>query len=312
MAKYNHTVTEEELGMTINEILRANYKFSARFKTKMKFQSLVDLNGVPTKGFIKPNLFDVISIRLPEETSDFPPEDIPLDIIYEDDDIIAVNKQPGIIVHPTHGHPTGTVANAVMKYMQDSGQSFKVRFANRIDMDTTGIIIVAKNANAQDDISNQMRAGTTVKKYKAIVHGIIEKDVTIDLPVGRPSDVSIQREVMMEGGKDAVTDVHVLEHFREEDRKNSDIRGDYSLVELTIHTGRTHQIRVHLSHIGHPIIGDELYGGRPDLINRQALHAYYLGLKHPHTHEDMEIVAPLPEDFEHALEKLLDAKMMQA
>lgn len=304
MAKYNHTVTEEELGMTINEILRANYNFSARFKTKMKFQSLVDLNGVPTKGFIKPNLFDVISIRLPEETSDFPPEDIPLDIIYEDDDIIAINKQPGIIVHPTHGHPTGTIANAVMKYMLDSKQSFKIRFANRIDMDTTGIIIVAKNANAQDSISKQMRAGETVKKYKAIVHGIIDEDMTIDLPVGRPDEVSIQRTVMHEGGKDAVTDVHVLKKYREEDRKNCDIKGDYSLLELTIHTGRTHQIRVHLSHIGHPIIGDELYGGRPDLIDRQALHAYYLGLSHPHTDEAMEIIAPLPEDISTVIKKL--------
>lgn len=306
MAKYNHTVTEEELGMTINEILRANYNFSARFKTKMKFQSLVDLNGVPTKGFIKPNLFDVISIRLPEETSDFPPEDIPLDIIYEDDDIIAINKQPGIIVHPTHGHPTGTIANAVMKYMMDSKQSFKIRFANRIDMDTTGIIIVAKNANAQDSISKQMRAGETVKKYKAIVHGIIDEDMTIDLPVGRPDEVSIQRTVMHEGGKDAVTDVHVLKKYREEDRKNCDIKGDYTLLELTIHTGRTHQIRVHLSHIGHPIIGDELYGGRPDLIDRQALHAYYLGLRHPHTDEDMEIIAPLPDDFNSVIDKLED------
>ena len=317
MAKYNHTVTEEELGMTINEILRANYKFSARFKTKMKFQSLVDLNGVPTKGFIKPNLFDVISVRLPEETSDFPPEDIPLDIVYEDDDIIAINKQPGIIVHPTHGHPTGTVANAVMKYMADTNQSFKVRFANRIDMDTTGIIIVAKNANAQDAISNQMRAGTTVKKYKALVHGIIENDMTINLPVGRPTQESIQREVMYEGGKDAVTDVHVLKIFREDERSitsdnpeglteplNFRVKGDYTLVELTIHTGRTHQIRVHLSHIGHPIIGDELYGGSPDLIDRQALHAYYLGLKHPHTGEDMVITADIPQDFRRAIDIL--------
>lgn len=305
MAKYNHTVTEEELGMTINEILRANYNFSARFKTKMKFQSLVDLNGVPTKGFIKPNLFDVISIRLPDESSDFPMEDIPINVIYEDDDIIAVNKQPGVIVHPTHGHPTGTIANGIMKYMHDTNQSFKVRFANRIDMDTSGIIIVAKNANAQDDISNQMRAGTTVKKYKALVHGIIEKDMTINLPVGRPDDISIRREVMPEGGKDAITDVHVIDIFREEDRvEHPEIKGDYTLVELTIHTGRTHQIRVHLTHYDHPIAGDELYGGRPDLINRQALHAYYLKMKHPHTHEDLEITAPLPDDINRAIELL--------
>lgn len=305
MAKYNHTVTEDEIGMTINEILRANYNFSARFKTKMKFQSLVDLNGVPTKGFIKPNGFDVISIRLPDESSDFPMEDIPIAVLYEDDDIIAVNKQPGVIVHPTHGHPTGTIANGIMKYMNDTGQSFKVRFANRIDMDTSGIIIVAKNANAQDDISHQMREGSTVKKYKALVHGIIENDMTINLPVGRPDDISIRREVMCDGGKEAITDVHVLKVFREEERVNHpEIKGDYTLVELTIHTGRTHQIRVHLSHFDHPIAGDELYGGRPDLIGRQALHAYYLRLQHPLTHDNLEIEAPMPADIINAIELL--------
>jgi len=294
MAKYNHTVTKEEVGESINTILRANYKFSARFKTKMKFQSLVDLNGVPTAGYIKPEEGDVISIRLPEESSDFPAENIPLDILYEDDDLLIINKQPGIIVHPTKGHPEHTVANAVMYYMQQSGQSFKIRFANRIDMDTSGIIICCKNANAQNDISSQMRAGTVVKKYKAIVHGIIDEDMVIDLPVGRPDQVSIQRTVMHEGGKDAVTDIHVLEKF-----------DGYTLVELTIHTGRTHQIRVHLTHIGHPIIGDELYGGEaPELINRQALHAYHMELIHPMTKEPLVIDAPLLPDMIEAINRL--------
>lgn len=293
MGKYNHTVTAEEYGLTINQILKANYKFSSRFKTKIKFQSLVDLNGTPTPGFIKPEVGDVISIRLPEESSDFPPEDIPLDIIYEDDDIIAVNKQPGIIVHPTKGHPTHTVANAVMKYMIDSGQSFKIRFANRIDMDTTGIIIVAKNANAQNEISNQMRNGTIIKKYIALVEGVIDKDMTIDLPVGRPSQESIQREVMPEGGKEAVTDIKVLEKY-----------SDHTLIECTIHTGRTHQIRVHLTHIGHPLAGDELYGGSDILINRQALHSYYLELKHPMTGDNLIIESDLPEDIKNAIKKL--------
>lgn len=295
MGKYNHTVTEEELGHSINEILRANFKFSARFKTKMKFQSLVDLNGTPTPGFIKPEVGDVISVRLPEESSDFPAENIPLDVVYEDEDILVINKQPGIIVHPTKGHPTHTIANAVMYYMQQTNQNFKIRFANRIDMDTTGIIICAKNANAQNEISNQMRAGTTVKKYIALVHGIIDKDLTIDLPVGRPSQESIQREVMLEGGKDAKTDIHVIKRFN-----------NYTLVELTIHTGRTHQIRVHLTHIGHPIAGDALYGGTEELINRQALHAYHLELVHPITQDPLVLDAPYPEDIKQAIKKLED------
>lgn len=293
MGKYNHTVTQDELGMSINEILKNNFKFSARFRTKMKFQSLVDLNDTPTPGYIKPSVGDVISIRLPIESSDFPPENIPLSIVYEDDDIIAINKQPGIIIHPTKGHPTHTIANAVMYYMQETNQIFKIRFANRIDMDTTGIIICAKNANAQDDISKQMRAGTTIKKYIALVDGIIKDDITINLPVGRPSQESIQRTVMNEGGKEAITDLHVLKNYDK-----------HTLVELTIHTGRTHQIRVHLSHIGHPITGDELYGGSQYLLTRQALHAYHLELLHPMTHLPLILEAPLPEDINNAIKTI--------
>ncbi len=295
MAKYNHTVTEEEYGQSINQILRANYTFSARFKTKMKFQSLVDLNGVPTPGYVKPDVGDVIGIRLPEETSDFPPEDIPIDVLFEDDDLLIINKQPGIIVHPTKGHPTSTIANGIMKYMLDTDQSFKIRFANRIDMDTSGIVICCKNANAQNDISSQMRSQTVVKKYIAIVHGSVDRDeFTIDLPVGRESQETIRRSVMYEGGKDAVTDVKVLRRY-----------ADYTLVELSLHTGRTHQIRVHLSHIGHPIIGDSLYDGdAPGLIDRQALHAYRISFLHPVSKERIEIEAPFPKDIETAIAKI--------
>ncbi len=299
MAKYEHVVTTEESGFTINQILRLNYKFSARFRTKIKYQKLVDLNGTPTPGYVRPEVGDVIGVRLPDETSDFPPEDIPLDIIYEDDDIIMVNKQPGVIVHPTKGHPSHTIANAVMKYMMDSGQSFKIRFANRIDMDTTGLIIVCKNANAQNELSNQMRRNTVVKKYMALVEGNVTEDhFNIDLPIGRPDEVSIQRTVMYEGGKDALSEVKVLERF------SSETYGDHTLVEVTLHTGRTHQIRVHLSHIGHPIAGDSLYGGRPDLIDRQALHAYYIEFNHPVSAERCSFEAPLPEDIKHAMDML--------
>ena len=291
MGKYNHTVTEEEYGMSINEILRSNFSFSARFKTKIKFQNLIDLNGVQAKGFMKPEVGDLISIRLPKETSDFPAEDIPIDVLYEDDDLLIINKQPGIIVHPTKGHPYHTIANGLMKYMQDTGQEFKVRFANRIDMDTSGIVICAKNANCQDSISNQMKGQDVVKKYVAIVHGRVEDDCVINLPVGRPDEVSIRRCVMEEG-KDATTIVKVLEAF-----------DDYSLLELTIMTGRTHQIRVHLSHIGHPIIGDALYEGEaPGLIERQALHAYHIEFIHPMTEERLTIEAPYPDDMLKALE----------
>ena len=299
MAKYEHTVTSEEVGLTINQILRQNYKFSSRFRTKMKYQSLVDLNGSPAPGYLRPEAGDIIGVRLPEETSDFPPENIPLDIVYEDEDLILVNKQPGIIVHPTKGHPEHTIANAVMYYMQETGQSFKVRFANRIDMDTTGIIIVAKNANAQNDLSNQMRHNAVIKRYIALVEGLIDEDhYTIDLPIGRPDQVSIRRTVMETGGKDAVTEVHVLERFVSVEY------GPHTLVEVVLLTGRTHQIRVHLSHTGHVIAGDELYGGRTGLIGRQALHAYHIEFTHPATGEYMTFETDLPEDIRKAIDSL--------
>ena len=299
MAKYEHIVTNEEAGLTINQILRQNYKFSSRFRTKMKYQSLVDLNGSPAPGYLRPAAGDVIGVRLPEESSDFPPENIPLDIIFEDDDLILVNKQPGIIVHPTKGHPEHTIANAVMYYMQQTDQVFKVRFANRIDMDTTGIIIVAKNANAQNDLSNQMRHNSVIKKYIALVEGCVEEDhFTIDLPIGRPDQISIQRKVMEEGGKNAVTEVRVIDRF------DSEKYGPHTLLEILLHTGRTHQIRVHLSHIGHVIAGDVLYGGRTDIISRQALHAYHIEFTHPATGEYMTFETDLPEDIRSAIDRL--------
>ena len=292
MGKYNHTVTDSEVGLTINQILKANFKFSSRFKTKIKFQKLVDLNGSPSPGFIKPAYGDIISIRLPEETSDFPAEDIPINVLYEDEDLMFINKQPGVIVHPTKGHPFHTIANGLMKYMQDNKQSYKIRFANRIDMDTSGIVIVAKNANSQHDISRQMLTNTVHKQYITIVNGVIDEDeITIDKPIGRPNEESIKRTVLAEGGKDAITDVKVLERF-----------DNHTLVEVTLHTGRTHQIRVHLTYIGHPITGDHLYGGdSPELMNRQALHAAKMVLKHPMTSEKLEIEAPLPDDMKRCL-----------
>mgnify|MGYP000849357473 FL=1 len=292
MGKYNHTVTQDEVGLSINQIIKANFKFSSRFKTKMKYQQLVDLNDIQTPGFKKPEEGDVISIRLPQETSDFLVEDIPVIVLYEDDDLMFINKQPGIIVHPTKGHPHHTIANGIMKYMQDHDQSYKIRFANRIDMDTSGIVIVAKNANAQNDISHQMRSNTVHKQYIAIVNGIINEDeFTVHAPIGRPREESIKRTVLEEGGKDAITDVRVLERFT-----------NNTLVEVTLHTGRTHQIRVHLKHVGHPITGDRLYGGdAPGLMERQALHAAQMTVRHPMTKEKLTVEASLPEDMKNCL-----------
>ncbi|WP_417081633.1 RluA family pseudouridine synthase [Mobilibacterium timonense] len=294
-AKYKYTVTTGDDGKRVAELLRSEFKFSHRFRTRMKFDKLVDLNGQPVPSHTVVHPGDIISIRLPEEKSDFPPEDIPISVLFEDDDLLIVNKQPGITVHPTKGHPYHTLANGIQKYMEDTHQSFKIRFANRIDMDTTGIVIVAKNSNAQNEISTQLRARNVVKEYTAVVRGVIpedQNDFTIDLPIGRPIDDNIHRAVLPDG-KPAVTDVHVLERFR-----------DTTLVRLTLHTGRTHQIRVHMAHIGYPLVGDPLYGTGDGMLDRQALHSTRIVIHHPVSGDILDISAPLPEDMAELIDGL--------
>lgn len=296
MAKFRYVVTEEDKGIPVKGLIRQRFTFSSRMRTKLKYQNLVRLNGEEVAGWITPNVGDVITISLPEEKSDFPPEDIPIYVVYEDDDIIILNKQPGVTVHPTKGHPDHTLANGLMKYMNDTNQAFKIRFVNRLDMDTSGLLIVAKNAHAQEEITKQMKANTTEKRYKAIVHGNVEEDAfTIDLPIGRPDPESIARCVLPveEGGYDSVTHVKVLERY-----------GSYTMVELLLETGRTHQIRVHMSHMGHPLVGDQLYGGDETLFHRQALHSYHLKINHPITRERLALNADLPDDIKELIEKV--------
>lgn len=297
MAKFQYTVTEEDEGLPVKRLLRLKFNFSSRLLSKLKFQHLVYLNGEPVAGWITPSPGDIISVDLPEEKSDFPPEDIPIYPVFEDDDLLIINKQPGFIVHPTKGHPDHTIANGLMRYMENTGQSFKIRFVNRLDMDTTGLLIVAKNSHAQDDLTKQMKANATEKRYLAIADGIIEEDAfTIDLPIGRPDPERVERGVMTEGGYPSVTHVKVLRRFYGS--------CGHTLVELLLETGRTHQIRVHMSHIGHPLTGDTLYGGEAGLIDRQALHACYLAFRHPATGEAMTVQAEMPQDMQEVIHKI--------
>ncbi len=296
MTDFIHKVTSADDGMEVREIIRTYFDFSSRLRNKIKREKLVTLNGETTPGWIKTKAGDVIKITLPDEKSDFEPEAIPLYPVFEDKDMLIINKQPGLIVHPTKGYPSGTVANALMHYMQETNQSFKIRFVNRLDMDTSGLLVIAKNAYCQNDYTNQMRANTVEKRYKAVVKGIVDSDQgTIDLPIGRPDPDNVARGVM-EGGAPSVTHYKVLERYYE---------SGYTLVELLLETGRTHQIRVHMSHIGHPILGDWLYGGvNTELIERQALHAASLTFVHPITKEKMTLEAPLPDDINQVLTKL--------
>lgn len=294
MSEFKYTITKEDKGLPVKDILRHKFNFSARLRTKIKFQKLMYLNDEPVQGWIVPNEGDIVKVKLPEEKSNFPSECIPIDPVFEDEHLLIINKQPGVVVHPTKGHPSHTIANGLMNYMDITNQSFKIRFVNRLDMDTSGLLIIAKNSNAQDSIMKQMKANTTEKTYIALVNGVVTKNqFTIDLPIGRPDDENVQRAVMEDGGQDSVTHVKVLKRFDK-----------YTLVQCILETGRTHQIRVHLTHIGHPLVGDYLYGGDvPWLIERQALHSHKLKFRHPVTGKVIEVTAPLPEDIDLAISK---------
>lgn len=256
------------------------------------------VNGQPVKTNYKCNLNDHIEISILEpERLDVVPEEMDLDIYYEDSDVIVVNKPKGMVVHPAAGHITGTLVNGLMAHCKDlSGINGVLRpgIVHRIDKDTSGLLMVAKNDRAHEHLVNQLVDKTVTRKYKALVHGNIGHDYgTIDAPIGRdPKDR--QSMTVVENGKHAVTHFHVLERFK-----------DFTFIECRLETGRTHQIRVHMKYIGYPLAGDPKYGPRKTLeLNGQALHAAILGFTHPKTGEYLEFEAPLPSEFERLLEKL--------
>ncbi len=286
--KFQYCVVENDKELLIKGLLKRRLGFSSRLMRKLKTEGGVYLNGIPARLNAPVCPGDMISVSLPSEESDFTAQAIPITPVYEDEDLLIINKQPGIVVHPTKGHPTGTIANGLMHYMEQTGQSFKIRFVNRLDMHTSGLLIVAKNSFSQDELSRQMTAGAVVKKYIAVVRGIIENDSgTIDLPIDRAQFGDVKR-VVKEDGYPSITHYEVLERFQT----------GYTMVSLRLDSGRTHQIRVHMEHIGHPVVGDSLYGkDEVLLIERQALHAFFLSFEHPIRGGRMEIKAELPDDI---------------
>lgn len=298
MTEFIHKVTADDKDLQVKDLLRRRFDFSSRLRNKIKREKLLTLNGEPVEGWITPAEGDIIKIALPDEHSNFEPQDIPVFPVFEDDDLLILNKQPGLIVHPTKGHPNGTMANALMNYMQKTGRPFKIRFVNRLDMDTSGLLVVAKNAYCQNEYTRQMKENIVEKRYIAIVDGLIKDDEgTVDLPIGRPDPDDVRRAVVADGYP-SLTHFKVLERYT--GRK-------CTLVELLLMTGRTHQIRVHMSHIGHPVLGDSLYGTScDDIIRRQALHAASLSFIHPIKKEQLHVTAPLPDDMKNAVAKLTD------
>ncbi len=254
------------------------------------------VNGGKTKPNYKCSVGDDITVTIPEpEALDVVPEEMDLDIYYEDADVLVVNKPRGMVVHPAAGHATGTLVNGLMAHCKDlSGINGVLRpgIVHRIDKDTSGLLMVAKNDFAHEKLVNQLVAKTVTRKYQAIVHGVISHDVgTVDAPIGRDKKDRQAMTVTDESSRNAVTHFRVIERFK-----------DFTHIECQLETGRTHQIRVHMKYIGYPLAGDPKYGPKKTLdIEGQALHAGILGFVHPRTEEYMEFQAPNPPEFERVL-----------
>lgn len=265
-------------------------------------ENAVLVNDKPQKAGYRLRVDDEIVFRIPDAVEPaIEAENIPLDILYEDEDVIVVNKPKGMVVHPAPGHYSGTLVNAVMYHCKNqlSGINGVLRpgIVHRIDRDTTGSLIICKNDQAHNAIALQLKEHSITRKYRAIVHGVIEQDSgTICAAIGRDPRDRKKMAVNELNGKPAVTHYTVLDRFAE-----------YTYIECQLETGRTHQIRVHMASIGHPVLGDEIYGrSKPAYQTEgQTLHAMVIGFMHPTTGEYIEVTAPLPEYFEQLLHKLL-------
>ena len=265
---------------------------------KLIEEGSIKVNGNIKKLSYKVQLNDEISICIPKaKETDLKPQEIPIEVVYEDDDIIVVNKPKGLVVHPANGNPDGTLVNAIMAMCKESlsgiGGELRPVIVHRLDKDTSGLLIVAKNDKAHINMSEQIKNRQVTKKYIALVRGVIqEDDATIDMPIGR-STKDRKKMAVTKNGKQAVTHFKVLKRYPK-----------YTLLEVKIDTGRTHQIRVHMAEIGHPVVGDMVYSnGKNDFgIQGQMLHAKSLDFKHPITGKQMHLEAELPQYFKSILE----------
>lgn len=276
--------------------------------TRSYIKNLIDdgrilVNGVLQKSGYKVKEMDIVMVDIPkEEVLDIIPEDIKIDIMYEDDDIIIVNKSKGMVVHPANGNYTGTLVNALMYSHKDRLSSIngtiRPGIVHRIDKDTSGVLVIAKNDNAHKKLSEQFKVHSINRKYIALVKGIVKEDeFTINLPIGRSTKDRKKMAVVYKNSRNAVTHIRVLKRF---------YSSSVTLVEATLETGRTHQIRVHMSYLHYPLVGDEVYGRKDPKfkIEGQMLHAKLLGINHPTTNEYMEFEADMPKYFKDILDKL--------
>ncbi|OLO40816.1 pseudouridine synthase [Alkalihalophilus pseudofirmus] len=299
MEQFEFKISEEQANERIDKLMTTLHPDWSRTQIQQWIkEGNITVNGETVKTNYKAQFNDKLELEIPEpELLEVEPEPIDLEIVYEDEDVIVVNKPRGMVVHPAPGHSSGTLVNGLMYHCKDlSGINGVIRpgIVHRIDKDTSGLLMVAKNDRAHESLVNQLKAKTTKRVYKAIAHGVISHDVgTIEAPIGRDKK-DRQSMTVTEDGRDAVTHFTVLERF-----------DNYTYVQCELETGRTHQIRVHMKYIGFPIAGDPKYGPKKTLnIEGQALHAAVLGFEHPRTKENLLFKAPLPQEMVTLLEEL--------
>ena len=283
-----YTITSQEAGMQVLEFLRSK-GFSRHILTSMKpDKEALLVNGVRAGGrsILKEGDFFRVRVMETATTEGIVPASLPLNILYEDEDILVLNKPADMPVHPSIGNYTNTLANAAAFYFQERGEFCPFRCINRLDRDTSGALVLAKNALSAAILSAQMRNREIRRTYLAVVRGVTPPSGTISAPIGRVSDSVIQRQVDPEHGEAAVTHYERLA-----------VRNDHSLLEIHLETGRTHQIRVHMGYIGHPLPADYLYCPVYDHFKRQPLHSYQLNFRHPLTNDALCFTAPVPHDM---------------
>lgn len=295
-------VLESQAGYRVDKFLSIEFAdLSRSYIQKLMKDGQVTVNGKVVKANYKLNDQDVVRMNEPElKEPDIVAEDLPLDILYEDEDLLIVNKPKGMVVHPSAGHYTGTLVNALMFHCKEelSGINGVMRpgIVHRIDMDTTGSLLVCKNDMAHQNLAEQLKLHSIKRIYHAIVHGVIkEEEGTVDAPIGRHPTSRKKMSINYKNGKEAVTHYKVLKRYQ-----------NYTYIQCQLETGRTHQIRVHMASIRHPLLGDVVYGPakQPFSLQGQCLHAKTIGIQHPRTGEYMEVDAPLPDYFEDLLVKL--------
>lgn len=286
--KLEYRVNKQTKYTNIRQVLINEFNLSDRLILRLKRANQIYLNGIPTYVHHEVNINDVISVDISfeEECENIVPTKMDLDILYEDDGLLIVNKSPNVPVHPSLNHYEDSLSNGIKYYFDSQGLKRKIRPINRLDKDTSGIVLFAKNEYIQECLIKQMKTNKFEKEYLALVDGIIAKDEqTIIAPIARKESSIIER-CIRDDGDYAETDIELVNTYT-----------NYSLVKCKLKTGRTHQIRVHTQYIGHPILGDTLYGNSSNLINRQALHAYKVKFIHPITKQPMQIECELPEDM---------------